>query len=147
MTLEGGFRGARYSSPEAFADLMIERDPWGMSEKYKLTWADWKKMGSPQNPYLRFGSRYGPWLLCGMVLGFLSVGWLALANLSVGEAGPAAVFSLFFIVNILFNQTQPWLNGGSRILVALGFCAFHILTVWLSNRYRLPALFRPIDIR
>ena len=97
MTLEGGFRGPLYSSHEAFADLMIEKDPWGMNDKYKLTWVDWKKMGSPHNPYLRFGSRYGPWLLCSLALVFLSIGCLALTNLSAGEAGPATVFSLFFI--------------------------------------------------
>lgn len=149
MTMEGGFRGERYpASSIEFADLMIQENPWGMNEKYGLTWTDWKKMGAPQNPYLRFGSGYGPWYLSVIVVGFLSIGMVAFFNLLRGERGPSAVFSIFYIVNVVFNQTQPWLMSGSLILALLGFCAFSILITWLSRQYQLPESFRPfVDLR
>jgi hypothetical protein len=146
MTMEGGFRGDRYpKSSDEFADLIIKENPWGMNERYGLNWFDWKKMGAAQNPYLRFGSGYGPCYLGVMVIVFLSIAWIAVLNICRLEKGPATVFSMFLIVNVLFNQTQPWTTSGSRILTLLGFCSFHILVTWLSTKYRLPELFLPFE--
>ena len=146
MTLDGGYGGTRYISSEGFAYLMMERNPWDINEKYGLTWDDWYEIGGPQNSYLRFGSAYGPSILCLLLAGFFCIGWLGLLNLSRGEDIGTAVFSIFFIVNIVFNQTQSWLQARSRILFFLGFCAAHILIVWLSNRYRMSSFLRPIEI-
>jgi len=144
MTLAGGFSGDRYPKSSAeFANLMIKEDPWSMNERHGLNWLDWKKMGAAQNPYLRFGSGYGPWYLCVMIIGLMFIGWIALLNLRVGEKGPAIVFSVFFVVNILFNQTQSWTTSGSRILALLGFCSFHIIVTYLDTKYRLPRYFSP----
>lgn len=136
--MQGGYRGARYpSSPDDFANLMVQENPWGINDKYGLDFGDWKKMRAPQNPYMRFGSGYGPWYLGFIVVAFLTIGVFAVLNLLDGETGPPIVFSIFFIVNIIFNQTQSWLTSGNPILVALGFCAFHILLTWFTRRHSL----------
>ena len=74
---------------------------------------------------------------------FISIGLVALFNLLRGENGPAAIFSIFYIVIVVFNQTQSWLMSGSLILALLGFCAFHILITWLSRNYRVSESFQP----
>jgi hypothetical protein len=134
MTLEGGFPGPAYpATAKKFADLMMQKNPWGINDKYKLTYEDWLRMRAPQNPYLRFGSGYGPWLLGVLVLGFLVIGGMAAVNLAKGEIGPGTVFSTFFIVNVALNQTQSWLTSGSPILALLGFSFFHISRTWLRG--------------
>jgi len=144
MTLEGGYRGSRYpSSSDDFANLMIQENPWGINDRYVLDFSDWKKMGTTQNPYLRFGSGYGVWYLGVLVMTFLIIGLVAVFNLLGGENGPSIVFSIFFIVNVIFNQTQSWLTSCSPILTVLGFCAYHILGTWLSRHYKLHKIFRP----
>lgn len=147
MTLEGGYRGERYpSSSEDFANLMIQENPWGMNDRYGLNFSDWKKMGVPQNPYLHFGSGYGVWLLGALVMVFFVIGVVAVFNLLEGESGPSIVFSIFFIVIVIFDQTQSWITSGSPILILLGFCAYHILGTWLAKHYRLHKVFRPFGV-
>lgn len=145
MTLEGGYRGSRYpSSSDDFANLMIQENPWGINDRYGLDFSDWKMMGVPQNPYLHFGSGYGPWFLGALVIAFFFIGLVAVFNLLGGENGAAIVFSIFFIVIVTFNQTQSWLTSGSPILIALGFCAYHILGSWQLIQYKSYNLFRPL---
>jgi hypothetical protein len=135
MTLEGGLPGPAYpATAKKFADLMMQKNPWGINDKYKLTYEDWLRMRAPQNPYLRFGSGYGPWLLGALLTGFLVVGGIAVANLAKGERGPGTVFTAFFIVNVTLNQTQSWLTSGSPILALLGFSFFHIGRTWLRTK-------------
>lgn len=140
MTLEGGYPGKSYpNSPEKFADLMVAANPWGMNDRYMLTRIDWVRMGAVQNAYLRFGSGYGPWLLLAQVGIFLIIGYVAWRNLVKGERDAAAVFSIYFIVMILFNHTQPWMESMSWMLVLLGLCACHIVVTWLLHSNVLPA--------
>ena len=139
MTLEGGYPGRRYpNSPEQFADLMIATNPWGMNDKFMLTKVDWIKMGAVHNAYLNFGSRYGPWLLLALITIIMVIGYGAWRNLSKGESETAGIFSIWFIVITLFNQTQPWLLGRSWILVLVGLCTCHIVVTWLLRSNLLP---------
>lgn len=140
MTLQGGFPGKRYpGTPEKFADLMVAANPWDMNDTYDLTWNDWRRMGGVQNPYLCFGSGYGPWALLGLILILSGIGYVAWTNLKHGEADTAAVFSIFFIVTAFMNLTQSWLMSGSFILVLLGACSSHIISSWILRRNFFPA--------
>lgn len=143
MTLEGGYWDRYPATFSEFADLMMRENPWGMNDRYGLEWSDWKKMGVSQNPYLRFGSGYGPWLLGALVLIFALIGTIGISNLIKGEGGIAALFTIYFVVNVLFNQTQSWTTSGSNVLMLLGFCSIHIILVWLHKRYVLPDVLRP----
>ncbi len=128
MTLQGGFPGELYPATSAeFADMMIKMNPWGMNDMFSIDWHYWKKIGSVQNPYLRIGSGYGLIPLGGVLLLLSSICFCAFRNLKTGEETANMAFTCFYVVNFLFNQTQPWLTSGSPILVAMGFCAFAIL--------------------
>jgi hypothetical protein len=135
MTSQGGFTGSRFpSSPESFADLMMAANPWGMNDKYGLTWRDWRMMGGIQNPYMNFGAGYGPWALLALFAILFAIGYLAAENLGAGETDTSAAFSIFFIVTVVANWTQSWLMSGSFILVLLGLCACRILVAWVLRR-------------
>lgn len=128
MTVRGGFPGKSYpGTPEKFADLMVASNPWGMNDRYNLDWKSWQWMGGVQSPYLAFGSGYGPLALLGLGIAFLAVAYLAWGNLIRGQADASAVFSIFFIVNVIVNWTQSWLMSGSIILITLGLCCSQIL--------------------
>jgi len=138
MTVQGGFPGKLYpGTPEKFADLMMASNPWGMNDRYHLTWKSWRWMGGVQNPYLGFGSGYGPLALLGLGLFLLTGAYLAWGNLGSGQADASAVFSIFFIVNVLVNWTQSWLMSGSLILITLGLCCSQIL-ITAALRHPLP---------
>lgn len=133
MTLEGGYSGRNYpNSATQFADLMVAANPWGMNDRYGLTRMDWTKMGAVHNAYLNFGSRYGPWLLLGLVGIVMVIGFGAWRSLARGESDTTAIFAIWFMAITLFNQTQPWLLGRSWILVLLGLCTCHIVVTWFS---------------
>lgn len=135
MTLQGGFPGSRYpGSSDQFADLMVTANPWGLNERYGLTWYDWERMGGVQSPYLAFGSGYGPLALLMLFLIFFTVAYLAWQNLRAGQSDTAATFSIFFIVTVIANWTQSWLMSGSFILMLLGLCACRILVTWALRR-------------
>lgn len=145
MTMQGGYTGSLYpNTKEKFADLMMQQNPWQMNQRYGLTWLDWKKMGQVQNPYLAFGSGYGPWMLLGMLTLLLLIAGMAISNLNHGEKGLASTFSIFYAVNIIFNQTQSWLKSGSLILLILGFCATSIILAWAARNNRLPRSLMPL---
>lgn len=148
MTLEGGYYGDLYpTSPKDFASLMMQKNPWGMNDKYGLTYRDWEKIGATQNPYLRFGSGYGPRFLGLLLVSFFLFGVAAVFNIIRSERDPSIVFPIFFIVIIIFDQTQSWLTSGSPILVFLGFSAGHIfVTSWLKH-YKIFNIFvRPFSV-
>lgn len=135
MTLQGGFRGESYpSTRKDFADLMMAKNPWGINDKYGITWIDWWRMGVPQNAYTRFGSGYGYYGL-GILMFFLAgVSFMAIANIVRGERGLNSSLSIFFLLTVFVNQTQPWISSGSFILFALGFCCAHIVvTYFVAN--------------
>jgi len=134
MTLNGGYPGKHYpNSPEKFADLMIEVNPWNINTRFGLSLKNWRKMGAVHNPYMSFGSGYGPWLLLTVIGGLTVIGYLALRNLAIGESDVAAIFSIYFIVTILLNQTQSWFMSASPILLLLGVCVSHIVLTWLAR--------------
>lgn len=135
MTLQGGFPGNLYpSTRESFADLMITANPWGMNDRYGLTWDNWRAMGGIQNPYMNFGSGYGPWALLFLFAILFSIGYLAAENLRAGESDTSATLSIFFIVTVAANWTQSWLMSGSLILVLLGLCACRIIVSWILRK-------------
>lgn len=134
MTLQGGFPGPRYpNTPEKFADLMVEANPWGINDTFGITRNEWIKIGTVQTPYLQFGSGYGMLLLGALLAGLATIGILGVRNIVAGERGPFVAFTIFFIVNAVFNQTQPWIGRGP-ILFVMGLCAAHIFTRYLERR-------------
>lgn len=138
MTLQGGFAGARYpGTADKFADLMVTANPWGVNDAWGVTHAEWRRIGAVQTPYLRFGSGYGPLALTGLLLGVAGVAVLGARNLAAGERDPLVAFTVFFIVNAVVNQTQPWLTRGP-ILVLMGFSAAHIVARYRAYRPAAP---------
>lgn len=127
MTFDGGFPGSRYpNSPEKFADLMVEANPWNINERYKVVRDEWLQIGTVQSPYLGFGAGYGP-ILLSLAMGFIgAVCLVGLWVLKVRTPDPFSALTIFFIVNAVFNQTQPWLLPGP-VLFAMGLCGTHIL--------------------
>ena len=127
MTFEGGFPGSRYpNTPEKFADLMVEANPWGVNERYNVSRDEWIQIGTVQSPYVGFGAGYGPALLA-LAMGFIgAVCLVGLWLLSVRPPDPWTPLTVFFIVNAIFNQTQPWLLPGP-VLFIMGLCGTHIL--------------------
>lgn len=133
MTLQGGFPGARYpDTPEKFADLMMQANPWGINDSFSVTHAEWIRMGTVQTPYLHFGAGYGILPLAALLLGLAAIGWIGTGNIRDGERGPFVAFTVFFVINAVVNQTQPWLTRGP-ILFLMGFCAMHILQTYRSR--------------
>lgn len=133
MTLDGGFPGSRFpNTPERFADLMESANPWGVNDRYDVSRAEWMKIGTVQSPYLGFGAGYGPALLS-IAMGFIGAVCLV-GILSLWRRPPDAFseFTIFFIVNAIFNQTQAWLLPGP-VLFAMGFCGTHILWQFFSQ--------------
>ena len=128
MTLEGGFPGKDYpNTPEKFADLMINANPWGMNERYSISREEWTKIGTVQTPYLGFGAGYGLTL---MLIVVTFIGLICIAGLWLLLKTPPDPFSgltIFFIVNATINQTQAWLVSGP-VLFTMGLCGTHI--VW-----------------
>lgn len=134
MTLQGGFPGPRYpGTADKFADLMVAANPWGVNEAWGITREEWRQIGTVQTPYLRFGSGYGPLALAGLLLGIAGIAVLGLRNIAAGERDPFVAFTLFFVVNAVVNQTQPWLVPGP-ILVLMGFSGAHIVARSLAHR-------------
>jgi hypothetical protein len=128
MTLQGGFRGADYpGTAQEFAGLMMTHDPWGINERYGLDFSDWKKMGQVQNPYLLFGSGYGVLGLLVLVTASMTIVVLAFWRLSQGRGSLVAACSAFFIINAVFNQSQPWTLPSSNLLLIMGICTGFIL--------------------
>lgn len=135
MTMQGGFRGASYpNSPEQFASLMVEANPWGMNDMYQLDWAKWERIGAVQNPYLSFGSGYGPWLLLLLLSGVAMIALMAWQNLRHEVDDLSAMFTINYIAIAGFNQTQSWLMSGSLILVLVAFCACHVVLTWAIRK-------------
>ena len=135
MTMQGGFRSERYpSTAEMFSELMTAANPFGINDIYGLTSNDWHRIGSVQSPYLAFGAGYGPWLLATLLIMLFGIGLLAMSNLLAGERGLSAAFSIFYLVTIVLNQTQSWINSASYGLVLVGFCATHIVIEWIRRR-------------
>ncbi len=139
MTLQGGYPGKKFpNTPQAFADLMMKEDPWGINKRYNLNHLEWKKMGLVQTPYLAFGAGYGPALLILLLITFGIISILACLNIIAGERGEASLYSIIFITIVAFNHTQSWLKSGSLILIMLGFCASHIIISWLARQQFQP---------
>jgi len=139
MTLQGGFRGPRYpGTADKFADLMVAANPWGVNDAWGVTRDEWQQIGAVQTPYLRFGSGYGMAALAGLLLGVAGIAVLGARNIANGERDPFVAFTVFFIVNAVVNQTQPWLIRGP-ILMLMGFSAAHIVARHLAHRAAAPA--------
>jgi len=128
MTLQGGFRGPDYpATAQEFAELMTTENPWGINERYDLNFSDWQKIGQVQNPYLLFGSGYGIVGLVMLLGAFLIIVILALRSLAQRKDGLIAACAAFFMVNAVFNQSQPWILPHSTLLLIMGICAGFIL--------------------
>lgn len=138
MTSQGGFPGAAYpSSRERFADLMIATNPFGINEKYSISWSEWRNTGAVQNPYFRIGSGYG-WLgMGGFLLVFCGLCFMGISNILSGhDRGLWSSLTIYFVFTVFINQTQPWIGGGSPLLFLMGLCAAHIL-ISFNQRHRV----------
>lgn len=135
MTLQGGFRGAAYpNTPSEFADFMMEHNPWGINERFGMTWDDWRRTRSVQNPYLNFGSGYGLTGLVILAALFWSLAVLGLRNIRHGhDRVPWSALSIYHVMLVFFNQTQPWMQGGSLLLFFAGVSSAHILLTYAAN--------------
>lgn len=135
MTLQGGYPGNRYpNTPEKFADLMVEANPFGINDRFDLSRKDWLKSPPPQNAYARFGAGYGYWGL-GLLLVFVSaIALMAISNVRNGETGPPLSLTIGFFLITAVDQTQPWTVAPSRIMVGLGLCTTHIVVLYLLRR-------------
>ncbi|WP_204138892.1 hypothetical protein [Halomicronema sp. CCY15110] len=141
MTLQGGFRGADYpGTAQEFATLMTTHNPWGINDRYDLDFDDWQKMGQVQNPYLLFGSGYGAVGLLMLVTVFIVIAGFALRRLAQGRGGLVAACSAFFVINAVFNQSQPWILPRSNLLLIMGICTGFIL--FFSMTPKSPSLVR-----
>ena len=135
MTLEGGFRGERYpNTADQFSSLMMQENPWIIIYWYELTELVGRRFGQVQYPFLRFGSGYG---VAGLSLVLLTFGILCFCGfkeLSLQETQTASIFTIFFIVNVIFNQTQSWLLPRSLVLLLTGAGAAHIVINFCCRR-------------
>ena len=139
MTMQGGFPGERYpNSKEKFADLMVAANPFEMNDYYGLSYVDWQKMGTVQNPWLAFGSGYGPWFLALLLGIFFAICWLGATNIRAGQRDETALYPIYFIVITFFDQTQSWLMSGSLILVLVGFLSTQIIASAVIRKDMLP---------
>ena len=139
MTMRGGFPGERYpNSKEKFADLMVAANPFEMNDYYGLSYNDWQNMGTVQNPWLAFGSGYGPWFLALLLGIFFSICWLGATNIRAGQRDETALYPMYFIVIIFLNQTQSWLMSGSLVLVLVGFLSTQIIASTVIRKDMLP---------
>lgn len=142
MTIQGGYSGKHYpNSPSKFANLMLKKNPWKINDRYGLNFIDWRRIGAPQNPYLRFGSAYGPLLLCVLIICLLFMAFIGIKIIVTNENEPTLVFTVFYVVMVIFNQTQSWLTSGSLLLIFIGFCFFHIFLKWISIKNYIPQKF------
>ncbi len=127
MTQKGGYSGSRFpNTAEKFADLMIEENPWGINDRYQISREDWRTIGTIQTPYLQFGAGYGPSYLTALLFGIAVACVVGIWNLVRNERSAGDAFTVFFIVNAIFNQSQPWLIPGP-LLMLVGFCGTNIL--------------------
>ncbi|MEP3475806.1 MAG: hypothetical protein ABJN57_06280 [Hyphomicrobiales bacterium] len=134
MISKGGFSGKQYpNTPDKFAALMVENNPFGINTKYGLTYNHWKKMGGVQSPFIDFGAGYGPSILCVLILCFGFVAYCAISNLRFAEDRTILVFSLYFLVIFFLNHTQSWLKSGSAVLIMMGYLTGYILISWYKR--------------
>lgn len=143
MSLQGGFSGDRYPVTSVqFADLMIEANPFGLNDRFGISYERWLSIGAVQTPYLQFAAGYGIWLTI-VVISFVAfVAFIGVRNIFDGEHGPMLAFTVFFCVNAVLNQTQPWLLPGP-VLVMMGFCGMHIILWRLMFMLKRGAVSRP----
>ena len=140
MASQGGFNRGRYPTASAdFAKMMMRVNPWGINDRYGVTFEEWAKMARPQSPYAGFAASYGFWYLGALLLIFSMIWIVGFLNLREGESIAGSVITVFYMVHVTFNHTQEWLNSGNPVLILAGFCAFHILATRIS-RYRRSAL-------
>lgn len=135
MTLQGGFAGKRYpGTADKFADFMISENPWHINDRFDMSWHDWHKVGAVQNPYLNFGSGYGPVGLIALGVGFLMLVIIGFQNLKEGrDTTPWSSLTIYFAIVVAINQTQPWIQGKSLLLFLVGVCGAHILATRLLS--------------
>lgn len=136
MMMSGGYRGEAWPHDVGeFADLMTRENPWGINDRFGISHLEWRKIGTVQNPYLKFGAGYGPLALGAVILFVLTLNAVAFRSMISSVQGSAEPpFIIFFMVNTLLNHTQNWLDSGSQILLLLSFCGCAILTSWVQGQ-------------
>lgn len=128
MMLNGGYGGEDWpGTADAFADLMMDADPWGINDAYGISRDEWRAMGQVQNPYVKFGAGYGLPMFATLVLAVLALNVAALQRLRRRDTALGTAVPLYFMVFSLLNQTQSWLEAGSVVLVLLAYCTSAIL--------------------
>lgn len=134
MTLDGGYPGDRFpNTPEKFAELMMDANPWGINDTYALKKADWEQIGTIQSAYPQFGAGYGPLALATVMLFIGMVCVAGISNLRHCPSNASSAFTVFFIVNAMFNHTQPWLLPGPILFFMALAGGLILYQFWLSR--------------
>jgi len=125
MTSQGGYsRELAVSTPEKFADLIYNSNPYGVNDSFNLTYDDWLLTGGVHNAYLGIGSSYGPFALGALIIFIffiIIIGWRHKSNSYFYNT----CFSYFLVVTI-FNQSQQYVQAYNFELIVLSFCGAYV---------------------
>lgn len=134
MTLDGGYPGKRFpNTPEKFAELMVNANPWGINDRFGIDKEDWVQIGTVQSAYLHFGAGYGPFALAVVMLFIGGICVIGIHNLTQHPPNELTAFTVFFIVNATFNQTQTWLLPGPTLFF-MAFSGTQILQQFVLTK-------------
>ncbi len=130
MTAQGGYSGAAFpNTPEKFADLMMNNNPWRVNDILGMSRERWLRAGGVQIAFLNFSSGYGPLGLLAVVVLFGGLSIIALRRMSQENNLPWIALSTYFVLLVFCNQAQPWLQGKSILLFLSGIGAMHIVAI------------------
>ena len=125
MTSQGGYSGKlAISTPEEFANLIYNSNPYGINDSFNVTYDDWLAIGGIHNAYLGIGSSYGPFALAALIIFIffiIIIGWRHKSNSYFYNM----CFSYFLVVTI-FNQTQQYIQAYNFELIVLSFCGAYV---------------------
>ncbi len=125
MTAQGGFpREQAVSSPEEFADLIYNANPYNINDRLNLTYDDWLIVSGVHNSYLGIGSSYGPIALAMLVIFIAFI--IVISWKNKNDSYFYNVCFSYFIVITIFNQSQQYIQAYNLELIVLSFCGSYI---------------------
>jgi hypothetical protein len=137
MTSQGGFAGNHnVFSPDGFADLIYNANPFNVNDDYGVTYKEWKEIAVVQNAIIGIGAGYGPvaMLLLISFLGFVILsGWFKYKN---NDSYMYGICLAYFTTIAIFDQSQAYIQAYNINLIVLSYCGFYILKqIYFSDRY------------
>jgi len=125
MTSQGGYSGKlAISTPEEFANLIYNSNPYSINDSFNVTYDDWLAIGGIHNAYLGTGSSYGPLALGALIIFIffiIIIGWRHKSDSYFYNM----CFSYFLVVTI-FNQSQQYIQAYNFELIVLSFCGAYV---------------------